>query len=412
MFLFFLAPAAHAREGVQWVRSLTEAKKQAKERGSMIFIGMVEDHEPANDAQKAAWQDPGFVKVSRDFVCVYGNPESEHGKTKVKVDGEEVQRCRDAPMIDCSDHVTCWNQVLENYADLGTDSSGYTKIPFQFVIDANGKVLEMIAKGSPQSGFDQVGAGTLISVLKSLLSKHGKGLSVDEYEKLTALLEEGRKQREEKRYKKALKIFDEVIAANDKSALADQARDEKDLIVGQGRKEINEAWAGVEDDPLATIMTLEKIKSTYAGTEIADEARSKISELKKRPEVKKALDQIAVRKAAEKMIRKAEDALAKKQYAKALECLDEVVRKYPDLPQAKQAKAKADELRADEKIMAEAREQAAAKYCKGWLSMGRSFAKNGMIEKARAQFLKIIEKFPGTSFAKEAAAELEKLKGK
>ena len=42
--------------------------------------------------------------------------------------------------------------------------------------------------------------------------------------------------------------------------------------------------------------------------------------------------------------------------------------------------------------------------------MGRSFAKNGMADQARAKFNQILEKFPGTSYAKEAQAELDRLK--
>jgi len=412
LFIFLAAPLAHAAEGVRWSKTLAEAKKQAKERGAMIFIGLAEDHEPANDAQKVAWQDSAFVKVSRDFVCVYCNPEAEHGKTKVKVDGETVQRCREAPGIECSDHQNCWKEVLMDYADLGTDSSGYTKIPFQFVIDADGKVLQMIANGTPQSGFDPVDAGTLVSMLRSLLAKHGRGLSADLYADLKAKLANVTKEREAKRYKKALKLFDEVIAANDKSALADQARDEKGLIIGQGRKNLNEALAGVEEDAVGAIMALEKLKNEYSGTEIAKEAMAKISELKKRPDVKKALSQIASRKAAQKILDRAGAALEKEQYAKALELFDEVAAKFPKLPQAKKAKAKADEIRADEGIMAQAREQAAGKFCKGWLSMGRSFVKNGMVDKGRAQFRKVIDKYPGTSFAKQAEEELKKLEGK
>jgi tetratricopeptide (TPR) repeat protein len=412
LFLFLAAPLAHAAEGVQWAKTLADAKTQAKERGAMIFIGMAEDHEPANDQQKANWQDPSFVKVSRDFVCVYGNPEAEHGKTKVKVDGETVQRCREAPGIDCSDHQKCWSEVLEDYADLATDSSGYTKIPFQFVIDANGKVLQLIANGNPQSGFDPVDTGTLISNLKSLLAKHGKGLSAGQYQELKVKLAEAAKEREAKRYKKALKLYDEVIAANDKSALADQARDGKGLIIGQGRKQLNEALAAVEEDALAAIIALEKLKAEYSGTEIAKEAMAKISELKRRPDVKKKLSQMASRKAAQTLMDKATAALEKERYAEALKYFDQVVEKYPKLPQAKAAKAKAEELRADEAIMAKVREQEAERPCKGWLGLGRNFAKNGMFDKARAQFQKVIDKYPGTSFAKTAEEELKKLEGK
>jgi hypothetical protein len=157
-------------------------------------------------------------------------------------------------------------------------------------------------------------------------------------------------------------------------------------------------------------MMLEEMQKTFAGTELARRAKKKLSELKRKPAVKAALSEIKARQKGEESLSKAEGYIEKGQYAKALKALDGVAKDFAGTPLGDKAKAAADELRADEEIMKVAREQAAAKYCKGWLSMARSFAKNGMNDKAKAKYQEILDKFPGTSFAEIAAEEMAKLK--
>ena len=69
-----LASPAVAQDGVQWVPSVKEALKQAKERGCLIFVAMTMENEQSNDAQKEQYKEPAFVKASKDFVCIFANP--------------------------------------------------------------------------------------------------------------------------------------------------------------------------------------------------------------------------------------------------------------------------------------------------------------------------------------------------
>ena len=126
--------------------------------------------------------------------------------------------------------------------------------------------------------------------------------------------------------------------------------------------------------------------------------------------MKKALAEVTARREAEKSLAKAEEMVAAKQWAKALDLLDGIVKDVPGTEQADKAKARADLLRADEAIVKELKEQQAAKVCKGWLSMGRTYVKNGQKTRPASSSRRCSKEFPGTSYAAEAEAELKKLR--
>ena len=402
-------PAA-AADGVQWVHSLEQALREAKDRGSLIFIAELIDAEASNDAQKEAFRDPVFVKASRDFVCLIANPHMQHGTVEVVEDGEKVRRCRDWPGITCEDHLKAWNDVRKNYADLNTASTGDMKLPFQFIIDADGKQIATIVNGTVEGGFDVIAGPAMAEALKLIVGRFGKGLSADEYEKLKGKLADAEAAEKAKDRPKALKLCAEIVKANEKTSLADRAREIQERIAKSGDAEIEKAMALAAKDPLGAVAALEQIADDYAGTSAAAHAKAKIDELKQKPEVKKALGDLAARKEAEQRMGKAEGFLKRGDYAKAIGAFDDIAKDFDGTPAGEKAKARAAELRADPKIGPAAREQEAEKVCKGWLSMGKSYAQNGMTAQAKAQFERIIKEYPGTSFAEEAAKELEKLK--
>jgi hypothetical protein len=142
-----------AAELVQWAKSLEEAMKEAKERGAMIFIAEVVADDPDNVAQTEVWKEPAFVKASREFVCLFACPHEHAPTIKMKIDGEEVRTCRFAPGVTTTQHLKAWDDVRIKYGNLNTDATGSMRMPFHFVIDADGKVLTTIANGTPDGGF-------------------------------------------------------------------------------------------------------------------------------------------------------------------------------------------------------------------------------------------------------------------
>jgi len=408
--LVLFAGAANAAGGLKWARTLKDALAQAKERGSMIFICEAVSGETDNDAQIAALSDPSVVKALKNFVCLFANPSPIPGPNKIEIDGRAEQTVRGMPGVAMKDAMHAWNEIRVQYVDLNTNSSGDTKIPFQFVIDGNGKVVAQIVNGTKEGGFGAVPAVALAAALNAITKQFGRGLSEDEYTELKEKVEKARKAMDAGDFRKALRLAEEVLKKNDRTAVADGAKEVRDTIVKQGEENIAKADEMVATDPTGAVVMLEDMQKVFAGTDLAKAARKKLSQLKRKPEVKAVLAEIKARRAAEKALTKAEGDIKKGQYARGLKALDEVAKKFAGTPLGDKAKAAADALRADEEIMKVALEQAAAKYCKGWLSMARSFAKNGMNGKAKEKYQEIIDKFPGTSFAEVAAEEMAKLR--
>jgi hypothetical protein len=403
-----LASPAVAQDGVQWVPSLKEALKQAKERGCLIFIGMTMENEESNTAQKEAYRDPAFVKASKDFVCVFANP-NINTSVEVMVDGKKVRRCADALTITCDEARNCYSEVRKNY-DRNTDSTGAVKMPYQMILDGDGKFLHEIINGSVEGGFDVCPGPALAEVFRKLVAQYGKGLSVDQYQKLKGVLSEAEAARKKGDLKKAAKLCKEIIDANERSALADQAKKLIEKIDAVAKNVLEEAVAKIDKDPIAAILALEEVVELYQGTDAAKQAKQKIAELRKRKDVKKLLTKLKKEKEAAGKIAAAEKLVESGDYLKALAALKSVARKYKGTSAAEKATARVAELEGDEEIARKIRDMEAEKFSKRVLAMGRNYAKNGMTDKARAEFQKIIDKYPESTFAEEAKQELEKLK--
>jgi tetratricopeptide (TPR) repeat protein len=403
------SPALSAPEYVKWTKTLAGALAEAKERGSMVLVCEVLSGEASNEAQMGVYMDPAFVKASRNFVCVFCNPEPTP-EGEMVVDGEKITTSKAAPGVTSADHRRAYDEVQRSYADLNTDSTGATRFPFHFVADADGKVLEQIVNGTKEGGFDVVAADAFVAKLNALVSKFGKGLTADELAQCRKDLEAAKAAKAAGDLKGLLKSAGAVLAKSTKTQIADEARKLVEEASAGGEAALVEADGMLATDPAGALLKVEEVIETYAGTPVADKAKATLAEYRKRPEVKKAMAQVAARREAEKNLAKAEEELGRKQYARALDLFDDVAKKFPGTEQGEKAAARAAEIRGDESIAAEVREQQAAKVCKGWLSLGRTFAGNGQKDKAREQFEKVIREFPGTSYAAEAETELKKLR--
>jgi tetratricopeptide repeat protein len=404
-----LVTVASAAEPIRWAQSLKDAVAQAKERGSMILICEVLSGEADNEAQIQAYSDPAFVKAAQNFVCLCVNPNPTPGTAKLEVDGRKEQTISGLPGVSMKHSMLAYNEVQASYAELNTGADGSTRFPFHFVIDANGKVLKEIANGTKDGGFGAVAAAQLTAGLMELTSQYGKGLAGEDYAELKDMVAKAAAARAKGDLGAALKLCEAVLKKNNKTSVADEAKKIRDEIYKSGEATIEAAEERAATDPAGAVIALEKLQEDFDGTDLEKKAKAKLAQLKRRPEVKAALDKISAMRAAEKSMKSAAAAEEKGDYAKALKIFDDVAGEFTGSEIGERAKAAADALRADEEKMATAHEQAAAKHCKGWLSMARSFAKNGMVDKAKAKYQEIIDKFPGTSFAEVAAEEMKNL---
>ncbi|MEN8148495.1 MAG: tetratricopeptide repeat protein [Planctomycetota bacterium] len=408
IFLVVLAPAALAQDGVQWVPSVKEALKQAKERGALIFVGMTLADEASNDAQIEAYKDPAFVKASKNFVCIFANP-TIRATVTVEIDGKKVKRCAAAPTITCEQSQICYREIRQNHTR-NTDSTNAVRMPYNMFIDGKNEFIAEVVNGTVEGGFDVVPGPALAAVMNELVAKLGKPLTTAQYEKLKKILADADAAKKKGDLKKASKLYGEVIEANKLSALADQAQKNLDEIDSVAKGELEEALAKVDEDPLAAMIALEAVIENYAGTETAREARKKLSELKKRKDVKKLLGKLKKEKEATAKIADAEELVEAGEYTRAIAALKSIARKYRGTKAAETATARVAELEGDPEIAKKIEAAEAEKFSERCLRMGRNYATNGMTDKAKAEFRKVIDKYPGTPWAEEAKKEIEKLK--
>ncbi len=170
--------AGPKKKGIEWVATAEKAVELAKTRGKMIFLTVIVDHDQQNRAvMEGALQDSKLRKVLTEFVCLYANPEDEHGSINVRgKKGKNIRRCSDAPTITCMQH----QHLAQHYAR-GHYGDKPVKTPAHFVLNAEEEKLDTIFNGDWEGGFNMVPPTVIQKLLQTLLKKHGKGLNEKQY---------------------------------------------------------------------------------------------------------------------------------------------------------------------------------------------------------------------------------------
>lgn len=145
---------------------------------------------------------------------------------------------------------------------------------------------------------------------------------------------------------------------------------------------------------------------SFKGTEAAEKAAARLVEIQKDPEVRKRLSGYM----AAKLLAEAQEAIQQKKYAAAAEALDTILRRYSDAEEAAEAKKLREKLEADPEAAARLRDAKAKAEAERYLSLGDSFRRNKMFEKALAEYDKVVAKFPDTSYARAAQARIAEVK--
>jgi len=144
---------------------------------------------------------------------------------------------------------------------------------------------------------------------------------------------------------------------------------------------------------------------TFRGTEAATRAAARIAAIRQDPEVRKKLSTHM----AGQLLAKAQDAIQRKQYGVAVEALETIAQRYPEAEQAGEARKLHEQLKADPQAARALRDAAARAEALGLLSVGDSFRRNGLPDKALAEYRKVVEKFPDTTYAQTAQQRIADL---
>lgn len=103
--------------------------------------------------------------------------------------------------------------------------------------------------------------------------------------------------------------------------------------------------------------------------------------------------------------------VAKKKYAEAVKSLEKIAKKQKGTEYGEQAAARLKELKSDKKIAMALRDAEAKKHAPIMLKDAATLAEAGKTEQARKYYQKVIDKYPGTEYAKQAEDALRRLEG-
>jgi tetratricopeptide (TPR) repeat protein len=100
----------------------------------------------------------------------------------------------------------------------------------------------------------------------------------------------------------------------------------------------------------------------------------------------------------------------KQQYADALEAFQTTATKWPDTTAGKEAIVKLDKMRSDNSVMKSVKSTAAAEEASDLMRKAKNFRANGLKTEAEKWYKRIIERYPDSTAASEAAKALEEMK--
>ena len=398
-----LAAAAPAADGPTWVASLKQATALARERGAPILVWCVGDVDADEKADQECLRNKDVLKAMAGYLVVFANPVDTHGTQDGTIGGKSAKVCKLAPGIVCSDHMRAWTDVLNVYGEYTQDKAGIAKVPNHFVIGADARVLGTINAGSLAGGFSKVAPAAMITGLRDMLAKAGgPGLSDAQYGDLQKALAAARPMVEGGRMKEAaqaLRPFQEIHKA---VAIVLEARELLRKVDKEAAPALAQAQALLQGKPLAGLAGLDRVIQEYPGTVSADVAARAVSDFKASPEGVKAMKEMAREKDGRAELLKAID-FAGKDDGRALKALEAVAKKYAGLPSGEEAAEKAAAIRGDPAKMKAIQKAEDERAAKGALTAARGLLDGGKKEEANAKLKEIVDRYPDTDAAKEAA---------
>jgi tetratricopeptide (TPR) repeat protein len=155
---------------------------------------------------------------------------------------------------------------------------------------------------------------------------------------------------------------------------------------------------------------LSRVAAAYAGSQFGERAAKSLAALSADPNVKAALDKTRQEAQARTIEEQAQAAELAKNYAQAIRLWEQLAATCPASDRAEAARKRAEFLKADPATQAAVAGRDAERDGRAWLSMADNFIQAGAPDKAREYLQKVLDKYPGTEWAKQAQERLKKLK--
>ncbi len=263
-------------------------------------------------------------------------------------------------------------------------------VPQAIFLDAKCKVVGRILGYAPPQGY--------IGQIRKVLEMAAALVPDNERREARRALERGKEALSKEDYASAYDALNALIGG----APAEDQDAARSLLAQIEAKAGQKLQEGIDleakDKPGSAMRAYRECARSFKGTEAAAKAAARLVELQKDPALRKRLDDYM----AAKLLAKAQQEIEQKRYSAAIEALDTIAARYAGGDDAAEAKKLRDQLAADPEAARALREARIRPEAQAMLSLGDSFRRNKMPDKAIAEYRKVIEKFPDTTFAKLA----------
>jgi hypothetical protein len=395
-----LAAQKAPKKTLLWVRDYDAAFAEAKERNVPVMVAFIQDGEPQNEQMPAeVYPNSKVMEASRLLINLIASrgTAAEHGEAVVTEGGEKRTVCAKFGIVSCLEH-----QKIERRAFLEF-TQGEIDTPAHVFASPDGK--EMFRAD------DFVDAAELVRMMKQAVERVGPGVKAEDYQQIQRDLREGDDLLAKKAIGAAAKKYATVAAKAYRIASVERARERLAEIDRMGASEIAECDQKLQDkDYLGAYQALERVARVFKGVRAEKDARSRLAALDKNPEAGEVRRVALLDQKARPLMEQAETLLLKGSIDKAAELYRKVAQAYPATPSASVARERLAALGDDPEGAPERHAGAMERDCKEWLALARDYARNGLAGKAEEYASKVIEKYPGSPYAKEAEKLLAEIR--
>ena len=195
--------------------------------------------------------------------------------------------------------------------------------------------------------------------------------------------------------------------------LKTRCEDMLDLIEAIGKDQFADVDELVEKKDFEKAVTiLRTVNRQFKGMDVSRSARRLLEQLsKEHTKVAELMKGEEKENEAQAKLFTAQQLLKERKVGEAYDSMQQVVKEFADTDSAQAAKRIMARMKEHKPLMSMVRDHLAARDCKAWLSEARSYIRNRRSKtKARQLLRQIISKYPDTTYADEATAELAKLR--